>query len=231
LFRRRICDYRLLFLPDQEQPLSSPGNLAPGWLIESRLYNATPSLHPVSGISPLLRVAPPLVSASVLSPSWFFHWWLLRSHRSSRSHVVLDRPWATLMPDVAPSVNRRRQGCSRSNDSLRFDIVFTVSTRPQWFPCGPLLASHLTRFFPGLFLLCSPPWRLPTPPKAVWNLLRPAGSESLPSSIQQLHPWGPPRPFARVAHNRPRAWDPHPQDLLELPPAPVPAVIIWFNKA
>src|SRR5215831_14506284 len=31
-----------------------------------------------------LRVAPPLGSASVLSPSWFFHLWLLRSHRSPR---------------------------------------------------------------------------------------------------------------------------------------------------
>src|SRR5947209_415808 len=37
-----------------------------------------------------------------------------------------------------------------------------LSTRHQWFPCGPLLVSHLTRFFPGLFLLCSRPWLLPT---------------------------------------------------------------------
>src|SRR5215468_10721409 len=32
-----------------------------------------------------------------------------------------------------------------------FDIVPTLSTRHQWFPCGPLLACHLTWFFPGLF--------------------------------------------------------------------------------
>ena len=43
-----------------------------------------------------------------------------------------------------------------------FDIIPTLSTRPQWFPCGPLLASHLTWFFPGLFLLCSRPWLLTT---------------------------------------------------------------------
>src|SRR5438552_8328518 len=43
-----------------------------------------------------------------------------------------------------------------------FDIVPTLSTRHQWFPCGPLLASHLTWFFPGLFLLCSRPWLLTT---------------------------------------------------------------------
>src|SRR5215468_6689397 len=43
-----------------------------------------------------------------------------------------------------------------------FDIVHTLSTCHQWFPCGPLLASHLTWFFPGLFLLCSRPWLLTT---------------------------------------------------------------------
>src|ERR1700752_3224537 len=37
-----------------------------------------------------------------------------------------------------------------------------LSTCHQWFPCGPLLASHLTWFFPGLFLLCSRPWLLTT---------------------------------------------------------------------
>src|SRR5471030_2064806 len=39
---------------------------------------------PFSRTSSLLQVVPPLVSASVLSPSWFFHLWLLRSHRSPR---------------------------------------------------------------------------------------------------------------------------------------------------
>src|SRR5262249_18992578 len=43
-----------------------------------------------------------------------------------------------------------------------FDIVPTLSTRHQWFPRGPLLTSHLTWFFPGLFLLCSRPWLLTT---------------------------------------------------------------------
>ena len=43
-----------------------------------------------------------------------------------------------------------------------FDIVPTLSTRHQWFSCVPLLASHLTRFFPGLFLLRSRPWLLTT---------------------------------------------------------------------
>src|ERR1035437_6515616 len=39
---------------------------------------------PLSRTSSLLRVVPSLVSASVLSPSWFFHLRLLRSHRSPR---------------------------------------------------------------------------------------------------------------------------------------------------
>src|ERR1022692_4285546 len=52
--------------------------------IALRLWSTTPSLHPVSRTSSLLRVVPPLGAASVLSPSWFFHLWLLRSHRSPR---------------------------------------------------------------------------------------------------------------------------------------------------
>src|SRR5215469_13675350 len=38
----------------------------------------------------------------------------------------------------------------------------TLSTRDQWFHCGPLLASHLTWFFPGLFRLRARPWLLTT---------------------------------------------------------------------
>src|SRR5450631_3364790 len=67
------------------------------------------------------------------------------------------------------SVNRPRQSSSRSNDSLGFDIVHTLSTRHQWFLCSPLLASHLTWFFPGLFLLCSRPWLLTTAAEGGWE--------------------------------------------------------------
>jgi hypothetical protein len=77
------------------------------------------------------------------------------------SHVPLDRLWqaqATLMPDAAPV---RRQAPPKLIPRQRlprgFDIIPTLSTRHQWFPCGPLLASHLTWFFPGLFLLRSRP--------------------------------------------------------------------------
>src|SRR5229473_5193041 len=85
-------------------PHSSAPPIA-GWLIEFRLHNTTPWLHPLSGTSSLLRVVPPLVSASVLSPSWFFHLRLLRSHRSPRfprsAPSPLTSSQATLMPDAA----------------------------------------------------------------------------------------------------------------------------------
>src|SRR5947199_368519 len=83
-----------------------------------------------------------------------------------------------------------------------------LSTRHQWFPCGPLLASHLTWFFPGLFLLCSRPWLLPT---AAEGGLEPApasrfrGADPHRSSsythwalLGPLRSW---RTIVRVAHN------------------------------
>jgi hypothetical protein len=61
------------------------------------------------------------------------------------------------------SENRHRRSSSRVNDSLAVSTSsLRFSTHHQWFPCGPLLASHLTWFFPGLFLLCSRPWLLTT---------------------------------------------------------------------
>src|ERR1019366_140357 len=79
----------------------------------------TPSLHPVSGTSSLLRVVPPLVSASVLSPSWFFHLWLLRSHRSPRfprsTQSPLAQAQATLMPDAA---SVRKTGTAEARPAL-----------------------------------------------------------------------------------------------------------------
>src|SRR6202162_2205900 len=43
-----------------------------------------------------------------------------------------------------------------------FDIIPTLSTLHQWFPCGPLSVSHLIWFFPDLFLPRSRPWLLTT---------------------------------------------------------------------
>src|ERR1700694_4290479 len=74
-------------------------------LLDSQPCRLLTSLHPISETSSLLQVVPPLVSASVLSPSWFFHLRLLRSHRSPRfprsARSPLAQAQATLMPDAA----------------------------------------------------------------------------------------------------------------------------------
>src|ERR1017187_6449099 len=129
---KRLClGHRLL--PLLVDPLTStPGPLAQTHrstyprirtAIALRLWSTTPSLHPVSRTSSLLRVVPPLGAASVLSLLWFFHLnfsvYIGAEVPTFRSTAV-QQTQATLMPDAAPPVNRFRRGCSRSNDSLRF---------------------------------------------------------------------------------------------------------------
>src|ERR1700724_3265331 len=104
------------------------------------------------------------------------------------------------------SVNRHRQSSSRSNDSLRF------RHRPYAFDTSsvvPLRSSSCQ----------SPDLVLPRPFPSVLTTMafdhsrrRWFGTCScqpvprgLPSSIKQLHTLGPPRPFALVAHSRPRS--------------------------
>ena len=84
-----------------------------------------------------------------------------RFPRSAQSpHGKLRPP---LMPDAAPPVNRYRRNSSRSNsNSAVLAIISNLSTLHQWFPCGPLLACHLTQSLPGLFLLRSRPWLFTT---------------------------------------------------------------------
>src|SRR6516225_10330125 len=106
------------------------------------------------------------------------------------------------MPDAAPSVNRLRRGCSRSNDTLRFrhhPFAFDTSS------VVPLRSSSCQ----------SPDLVLPRPfPSALTTMAfdhsrrRWFGTCSCqpvprghPSSIKQLHTLGPPRPSALVAHD------------------------------
>ena len=110
------------------------------------------------------------------------------------------------MPDAAPSVNRLRRGCSRSNDSLRFrhrpyafDTSSVVSLRSSSCQSPDLV---LSRPFPSAL----------TTMAFVHSRRRWFGTCSCqpvprgpPSSIRQLHTLGPPRPFALVAHNHPRS--------------------------
>src|SRR5262250_1338549 len=109
-----------------------------------------PSLHGHYSASSLLQGSPPLNSASVLSPSWFFHLWLFRLHRSLRFPRSVQLPHGKLrpplVPDAAPSVSRYRRSLSHSSyKTAVLDIFYNVSTLHWWFPCGPLLACHLTR--------------------------------------------------------------------------------------
>src|SRR5215813_11731574 len=89
------------------------------------------------------------------------------------------------MPDAAPPVNRYRRSLSRSNNnSAVLAIVYKLSTLQQWFPCGPLLARHLTRLIRAFTFRVHDPGFWPKPPKVVWNLLLQAGSEG-PTLISQ----------------------------------------------
>jgi len=121
-----------------------------------------------------------------------------------RSASRQDR--ATSMPDAALV---RIPGPAKARPAVTtpcgFDIIPTLSTRRRWFPCSPLLASHLTWFsrpFPSVL----------TTMAFDHSHRRRFGTRSckpvprgLPSSIKQLHTLGPPRPFALVAHHRRRS--------------------------
>jgi hypothetical protein len=90
------------------------------------------------------------------------------------------------MPDAAPPVNRYRRSLSRSNNnSAVLAIVYIPSTLHQWFPCGPLLACHLTWLFQAFSFRVHDLGFCPQPPQVVWNLLLQAGSEG-PTLISQI---------------------------------------------
>src|SRR5215831_18910724 len=89
------------------------------------------------------------------------------------------------MPDAAPPVNRYRRSLSRSNNnSAVLAIVYILSTLQQWFPCGPLLACHLTRLIRAFSFRVHDRGFWPKPPKVVWSLLLQADSEG-PTLISQ----------------------------------------------
>jgi hypothetical protein len=90
------------------------------------------------------------------------------------------------MPDAAPPVNRYRRSLSRSNNnSAVLAIVYIqLSTLHQWFPCGPLLACHLTWLFQAFSFRVHDRGFCPQPPKVVWSLLLQADSEG-PTLISQ----------------------------------------------
>src|SRR5499427_705427 len=108
------------------------------------------------------------------------------------------------MPDAAPPVNRYRRSLSRSNNnSAVLAIVYILSTLHQWFPCGPLLACHLTWLFQAFSFRAHDHGFCPQPPKVVWNLLLQAGSEGpVPHQSSSYTHWallGPLRSWRIIA--------------------------------
>src|SRR5215469_8872075 len=101
------------------------------------------------------------------------------------------------MPDAVPSVSRYRRSLSRgNNNSAVLAIVSILSTLQQWFPCGPLLARHLTRLHPSLFLPRSRRWLLP---EAAEGSLEPAPASRFRGAYpHQSNSCAPPQPFGRL---------------------------------
>ena len=88
--------------------------------------------------SPLLRVTPPLCSASVLSRLWGLHLRFSLGIEATGSHVPHKSPdhvLATFMPDAIRSVSRSLPNLSRGNDT---PSVLTPSLRFRHFISGSL---------------------------------------------------------------------------------------------
>ena len=125
----------------------------------------------ITEISTLLRVGPPLCSASVLSRSWDRHLRLSLTIGTTASHVPhksLDQGHAISMPDAAQTINRLSLNLSCKSPSTRsFDAIRDITTPHQWFACAHLLDPYLTRSLPCLFLNAHNPGSLPAQLKAV----------------------------------------------------------------
>jgi hypothetical protein len=88
-----------------------------------KLNDATPLLGRISPTSSLLRVAPSLCLASVLSSLWVCHLEFSFSIKATGSHVPhkgLGQGHAISMPDAIQAGYRLLLDLSRANDSSRF---------------------------------------------------------------------------------------------------------------
>ena len=162
--------------------------------------NQAPQHHPfapsLSGTSSLLRVVPPWAPLPYSRPHGASTW---ASPFASVLQVPTFRTTASdrLRPPSCRMPLRPSAGSAGADPAVTtprgFDIVPTLSTRHQWFPCGPLPVGHLTWFSPGLFLLRSPPWLLTT---AAGGGLEPApASRFRGASPHRLHSYALRRPL------------------------------------
>ncbi len=86
---------------------------------------------PVTGASTLLRAAPPLCSASVLSPLWDHHLRFSLRIGATGSHVPhksLNHVHATLTPGATQAISRLLLGSSWATTTPSFDAIPTLST-------------------------------------------------------------------------------------------------------
>ncbi len=155
--------------------------------LRSALDDATPLLHRVSPASQLLRVAPPLCLASVLSSSWGLHLDFSLRIEATGSHVPhesLNRAHATFMPDAAQPVSRHLlDSIPRQRLLLGFDAIHTLSTLHQWFTCVRLRDPHLTRSSRAFSLNASHHGSLP---QQLGGGLKPAPASRLRGAVPHL---------------------------------------------
>src|SRR5208282_1297532 len=136
-----------------------------------KLDNAAPSLWFHYKPSSLIRAAPPLCPASVLSSSWGLHLDFFLNIGTTVSHVPhksLNQIHATSMPDTIQAVNRSPPGfiLAFGKPPVLMSSKF-FSTPHQWFVCTHLSDSYLTRSMSCLFLNANHTGSLPAQLKVV----------------------------------------------------------------
>src|SRR5512136_446881 len=128
-----------------------PYSLAPPPIFEVdqsvKLIDPTPSLHLHYETSSLLRVGPPLCSASVLSPLWVLHLSFSLNIEATGSQVPcksLDQVHAAFTPEAAWAVSRSSPKLVLNPiKKLSFDLTFIFSMPHQWFAVARLPDPHL----------------------------------------------------------------------------------------
>jgi hypothetical protein len=152
-------------------PTCTRGSSSMSWPSD-RLIDATPLLGPHYQASSLLRVAPPLCTVSVLSPSWYGPLVTFPVVAYDQAPPQYDRfPCSTHAPALRSCHlyaghrlvgNRHPPDCSQDGSATLVSMSScTISTRPQWFTCVHLRNAHPTQYrcaFPSR----SRPWLLTT---------------------------------------------------------------------
>ena len=116
----------------------------------------------ITETSSLLRVAPPLCFASVLSFLWDLHLNFSLNIETTGSHVPhksLTQSHAIFTPEAAQAVSRFPLNLSwthNRNPVLTSSIIFRRLI--EWFACARLSESHLPRSYAVTFPKRSLPW-------------------------------------------------------------------------